>query len=60
MKKIKPPLQETDIHSTIPFAKIGIDLSGPYPTTLSGNKYTIGFIDLYSGWSELFAVQRCR
>ena len=55
MKKIKPPLQETDI-PPYPFAKIGVDLSGPYPTTLSGNKYIIGFIDLYSGWPEAFAV----
>ena len=55
MKKIKPPLQETDI-PPYPFAKIGIDLSGPYPTTPSGNKYIIGFIDLCSGWPEAFAV----
>ena len=55
MKKIKPPLQETDI-PPYPFAIIGVDLSGPYPTTLSGNKYIIGFIDLYSGWPEAFAV----
>ena len=55
MKKIKPPLQETDIRP-YPFAKIGIDLSGPYPTTLSGNKYITDFIDLYSGWPEAFAV----
>jgi transposase InsO family protein len=31
-------------------------VSGPYPTTLSGNKYIIGFIDLYSGWPEAFSV----
>lgn len=36
MKKIKPSLQETDI-PPYPFAKIGLDLSGPYPTTMSGN-----------------------
>lgn len=54
MKKIKTPLQDTDI-PPYPFAKIGLDLSGPYPTSLSGNKY-IGFIDLYSGWPEAFAV----
>jgi hypothetical protein len=35
---IKPPLQETDIPPYL-FAKIGLDLSGPYPTSLSGNKY---------------------
>ena len=55
MKKNKPPLQGIDI-PPYPFAKIGVDLSGPYPTTLSGNTYVIGFIDLYSGWREAFAV----
>ena len=55
MKKIKPILQETDV-PPYPFAKIGLDLSGPYPTTISRNKYIIGFIDLYSGWPEAFAV----
>ena len=55
MKKIKPSLQETDV-PPYPFAKIRLDLSGPYPTTMSGNKYIIGFIDLYSGWPEAFAV----
>ncbi|CAC5360228.1 unnamed protein product [Mytilus coruscus] len=54
-KKTKPPLQETDI-PPYPFAKIGFDLSGPYPTTLSGNRYTISFICLLSGWVEAFAV----
>ncbi|CAG2239669.1 unnamed protein product [Mytilus edulis] len=51
----KPKLQETDI-PPFPFAKIAIDLSGPYPRSLSGNKYIISFIDLYSGYPECFAV----
>ena len=54
-KKIKPPLQETDI-PPYPFAKIGLDLSGSYPTSLSGNTYIVSFIDLYSGLPEAFAV----
>jgi hypothetical protein len=33
-----------------------LDLSGSYPTSLSGNKYIVSFIDLYSGWPEAFAV----
>jgi len=48
-------LQETDI-PPYPFAKIGLDLSGPYPTSLSGNRYIVSFIDLYSGWPEAFPV----
>ena len=31
-------------------------MSGPYPTSLSGNKYIIAFIDLYSGYPEAFPV----
>ena len=42
--------------STFPFAKLGLNVSGPYPTTLSGNKYIICFVDWYSGWSEAFVV----
>ena len=48
LKKIQPPLQETDI-PLYPFAKIGLDLSGPYPKRLSGNRYIIGFVDWNSG-----------
>lgn len=54
-KRARPPLQETDI-PPYPFAKIGLDLSGPYPKTLSGNKYIVTFIDLYSGFTEAFAI----
>ena len=55
MHKIKPPLQESDI-PPYPMAKLSLDLSGPYPTTLSGNKYIIAFVDCYSGWPEAFPV----
>ena len=52
---IKPPMQEMD-RQPYPFAKIALDLSGPYPPTLSGNKYIVSFIDMYSGWPECFPV----
>ena len=52
---ISQPLQETDI-APYPMAKLSLDLSGPYPTTLSGNKYIIAFVDWFSGWPEAFAV----
>ena len=55
MQKIKTPLQDTDI-PPYAFAKISLDLSGPYPTSLSGNKYTVGSVDWYSGFPEAFAV----
>ena len=55
VKKVKPPLQETDV-PPYPFAKLSLDLSGPYPKTLSGNKYIVAFVDWFSGWPEAFAV----
>ena len=55
LHKIRQPLQETDI-PPYPMAKLSLDLSGPYPTTMSGNKYSIAFVDWYSGWPEAFAV----
>ena len=45
LQKIKQPLQETDI-PPYPMAKISLDLSGPYPTSMSGNKYIIAFYRL--------------
>ena len=37
-------------------ATLGLDVSGSYPKTVSGNKYIIGFVDWYSGWLEASAV----
>ena len=54
-KKPKPPLHETEI-PPYPFAKIGLHLSGPYPTPLSGYRYIVSFEDLYSEWPEAFPV----
>ena len=48
-------MQETDI-PPYPTAKLSLDLFGPYPTSLSGNKHIIAFVDWYSGWPEAFAV----
>ena len=44
LQKRKAPLQETDI-PPYAFAKIGINVSGTYPTSLSGNKYIVGFVN---------------
>ena len=54
-RRVKPPLQETDV-PPFPIAKLGLDVSGPYPTTLSGNKYIVSFVHWYSGWPEAFVV----
>ena len=51
----KPLLQKPDL-PPYAMAKLSLDLSGPYPKTLSGNKYIIAFVDWYSGWPEAFAL----
>ncbi|MCG7879465.1 MAG: DDE-type integrase/transposase/recombinase, partial [Candidatus Thiodiazotropha endolucinida] len=55
IKKQIAPIQESDI-PPFPFAKVSMDLSGPYPTTMSGNRYIVAFVDWYSGFPEAFAV----
>ena len=49
LRKVKPLQQETD-DPPYPFAKLGLEVSGPYPKTLLDNKYVIGFVDWYRGW----------
>lgn len=48
-------LQETDVPPHA-FAKLGLGLSGPYQTALSGNRYIVAFVDLYSGFPEAFVI----
>ena len=55
LQKIRPLLQETDI-PPYHMAKLSFDLSGPYPTSVSGNKYIISIVEWYSGRLEAFAV----
>ncbi|KAK3103802.1 hypothetical protein FSP39_022015 [Pinctada imbricata] len=56
LKAIKPPTELTDI-PPYPFAKVGLDLPGPYLTSISGNRYIIAFICLYSGYVEAFPMK---
>ena len=55
LRKQQPHIQECDL-PPFPFAKLALDISGPYPKTHSGNQYIVTFIDMYSGWPEAFAV----
>jgi len=55
LKSIKPPMGEMDI-PTFPGCKWAADISGPYPETLSGNKYILTFICLYSSYIACFAI----
>ena len=59
MKPVKPPISEMDIPA---FAgcKWAADISGPYNETLSGNKYILTFICLYSSYIVCFAIpEKC-
>ena len=53
LRKVKHPQQETDA-PPYPSTKLGLDVSAPYPKTLSVNKFILKFVDWYSGWSEAF------
>ena len=56
LRKQKTPLQDTEI-PPFAFAKVSMDLSGPYPTSQRGNRYIMSFVDWYSGWPEAFPLK---
>lgn len=39
-----------------PFERVGVDVVGPLPQSLSGNKYIVVFTDSFTRWPEAFAV----
>jgi hypothetical protein len=39
-----------------PFERLGVDVVGPLPESLSGNKYIAVFTDSFTRWPEAFAV----
>jgi transposase InsO family protein len=39
-----------------PFHTVGVDFFGPLPDSAGGHKYVLVFMDLYSGWVELYAL----
>lgn len=40
----------------LPFERIAIDVAGPFPMTLKGNKYILVVMDYFSKWPEVFAI----
>ena len=54
-EKTSAPVQEMDI-PPFPFAKVSMDISGPYPRSISGNQYILSFVDWYSSWPESFPL----
>ena len=55
LRKKQAPVQEMDV-PPYPFAKVSLDLSGPYTRSMSGNRYIAAFVNHFTGWPEAFAV----
>ena len=55
LKAIKAPISSDTSIPPFPFSVVSIDICGPYPKTLSGNRYIICFVDQFSGYIEAFA-----
>ena len=45
------------IPSSYPFETLAVDVSGPFPTSLQGNRFIIVFTDTFTRWPEAFAVK---
>ena len=52
--KYKAPLHP--IPAREPWDQVVCDVIGPFPATLSGNKYIVVFQDRLTAWSEAFAT----
>jgi len=50
-------IQQKGLFSEYPFQKVFIDLTGPLPTTKSGNRFLLGIIDGFSKWAELVPLK---
>jgi transposase InsO family protein len=48
-------LQVTEVGE--PFERISIDLTGPHPTSRSGNMYILTVIDLFTKWAEAIPLR---
>ena len=59
-RKIPRRQRETALLGTpiadYPFLRVGVDVVGPLPQTLSGNKYIVVFTDSFTRWPEAFPV----
>ena len=55
LKAKAPPITETD-PPPYPFARVSMDISGPYPRSYSGNRYILSIVDHYSGYPEAYPL----
>lgn len=54
-KQNKTALQEME-EVQYPMQKLGLDLCGPYPESLDGNRYILTAVCQFSGWAEAYAI----
>lgn len=53
--KERAPLISIPVEA-VPFTKVSVDLLNPFPTSESGNKYILVFMDMFTKWPEAFAL----
>ena len=41
------------------FDRLAVDVHDPFPVTISGSRYVVGFSDYYTRWPEAFALPSC-
>lgn len=59
LKQNKVPLQKMD-EVEYPGQKWSLDLVGPYPESVNGNKYALTAVDHYSSWAECWPIPNKR
>ncbi|BHF62433.1 hypothetical protein SprV_0200541500 [Sparganum proliferum] len=52
----RAPLQP--MATGFPFERVGIDVIGPLPITLTGNRYILVMVDYFTKWAEAVALPR--
>lgn len=56
--KGKSPLQIYNVGT--PFQRVQMDILGPLPSTSSGNRYLLVFVDCFTKWVEAFPLKNIR
>lgn len=52
----KPPVHDTEV-TNYSFSKVSVDITGPLPQTLAGNRYILAFVCCLTGYIEAFGIE---
>ena len=58
--KLKNPIDRAPLQSTLtgePFERIALDITGPFRTTINGNRFILGIIDHFSKYASLIPLK---